>query len=597
MFTSVIKEFSSVAAERPTKAAICQGGEVITYRKLETKASCLADALRAAGVAASTPVGLCVEQSIAFVVGALGIIKCGAAYVPLDPASPTARLDFMIHDAGISRVVTTSRQQSRVRAKAQMLLLDGLTSSALDPSVEDVKPEQLAYVMYTSGTTGTPKGVEITHGSVANLVRWCRRAFQVVPADRTTLFAPVGFDAAVRELWPHLTSGCTLVIPPEDLLRNPEQLQKWLILNEITISYLPTVLASRLVRMSWPTQAKLRYVYTGGDALRDYPIQGLPFRFVNEYGPAECTVFASSAIVPSIGNSTQPPTIGRPIDGVQIYLLDDDLAEVSSGETGEIYIGGEGLARGYRNNPELTSQRFVQGIHGESRGKRIYKTGDLGRYTVDGELSFMGRNDDQIKIRGYRIECGEVETSINQVEAIRASAVVKRLYGPSDYRLVAYVVADTDGKLTREELRGFLRARLPEYMIPDEFVQVSDLPVTSNGKIDKAKLPDPQDGFTIRNTEVSESIVERDLLLMLEKLLGVRQVGRQDNIFYLGGNSFIAMQLIAQIKRVFKVTLTPRDIFAKPTSAALAIQIEEMILTRLATAGLESRTHQVSKIT
>jgi amino acid adenylation domain-containing protein len=584
MFTSVIKEFSSVVAGRPKKAAICQGGDVITYGELEEKASCLAHALRAAGVVPSSAVGLCVEQSIAFVVGTLGILKCGAAYVPLDPASPSTRLDFMIQDAGISLVVTTSRQQSRVRLKAQMLLLDGLTSTAFDSSVENLQPEQLAYVMYTSGTTGTPKGVEITHGSLANLVRWCRRAFQVVPDDRTTLFAPVGFDAAVRELWPHLTSGCTLVIPPEDLLRNPEQLQEWLILNEITISYLPTLLASRLVRMSWPANTRLRYVYTGGDALRDYPIQGLPFRFVNEYGPAECTVFASSAIVPSNGNPTQPPTIGRPIDGVQIYLLDDDLAEVPAGQTGEICIAGEGLARGYRNNPELTSQRFVQGINGESRGKRIYKTGDLGRYTVDGDLSFQGRTDDQVKIRGYRIECGEVETSINQVEGVRASATVKRLHGTSDHRLVAYVVANAGVKLTREGLRGSLRTRLPEYMIPDEFVQVSALPVTSNGKIDKARLPDPHGGITIRNTEVSESAVERQLIIILQNLLGVRQVGRQDNIFYLGGNSFVAMQLIAQIKRVFNVILTPRDIFTKPTSAQLALEIEQVIMTRMAAA-------------
>lgn len=584
MFTSVVKEVSSIAAERRTQAAICHGDAVITYRELEVKAASLSYALRAAGVVRSSVVGLCVEQSIDFVTGALGIIKCGAAYVPLDPASPSARLDFMIQDAGISRVVTTSQQQSRMRLETQVLLLDSLASSALDQVVEDLNPEELAYVMYTSGTTGKPKGVEITHGSLANLVRWCRRAFQVVPGDRTTLFAPVGFDAAVRELWPHLTSGCTLVIPPEGLLRNPEQLQEWLISNEITISYLPTLLASRLVRMSWPSHTKLRYVYTGGDALRDYPVQGLPFRFVNEYGPAECTVFASSAIVPSLSNPTRPPTIGRPIDGVKIYLLDDHLAEVPAGEAGEIYIGGEALARGYRNNPELTSRSFIQGIHGESRGRRIYKTGDLGRYTDDGELCFVGRNDDQVKIRGYRIECGEVETSINQVEGVRESAVVKRKCGASDYRLVAYVVVDADRKLTREQLRAFLRTRLPEYMIPDEFVQLSELPVTSNGKIDKTRLPDPHDGITIRNTEVSESAVERQLIPILQNLLDVSQVGRQDNIFYLGGNSFIAMQLIAQVKRVFKVTLTPRDIFTKPTSAELALEIEQVIMTRMAAA-------------
>jgi amino acid adenylation domain-containing protein len=584
MFTSIIKSFNSVAAEQPTRPAVCQDGKVITYGELDAKATCLAHALRTADVGSSSLVGLCLEQSIDFVVGALGIIKCGAAYVPLDPALPSARLDFMIHDAGIGGIVTASHHKSRVSPGVPMLLMDSLPSSALDLPPVDPKPDQLAYLMYTSGTTGKPKGVEITHRGLANLVQWCRKAFRVVPADRTTLFAPVGFDASVRELWPHLTSGCTLVIPPEGLLRNPEELQEWLVLNEITISYLPTLLASRLVRMSWPEGAKLRYVYTGGDALRDYPIRGLPFLFVNEYGPAECTVFACSGIVPDLGNSMQPPSIGRPIDGARIYLLDDELAEVPAGETGEIYIGGEGLARGYRNNPELTNRSFIQGIHGESRGKRIYKTGDLGRYNGDGELSFLGRNDDQVKIRGYRIECGEVETSINQLEGVQASAVVKRKFGASDYRLVAYVVASADGKLTRETLRGLLRARLPEYMIPDEFVQMGELPLTSNGKIDKASLPDPHDGITIRNTEVSESAVERQLILILQNLLGVRQVGRKDNIFYLGGNSFVAMQLIAQIKRVFKITLTPRDIFTKPTAADLALEIEQVIMTRMTAA-------------
>jgi acyl-coenzyme A synthetase/AMP-(fatty) acid ligase/acyl carrier protein len=344
--------------------------------------------------------------------------------------------------------------------------------------------------------------------------------------------------------------------------------------------------------MSWPERTKLRYVYTGGDALRDYPVPGLPFCFVNEYGPAECTVFASSAIVSPRSNPAHPPTIGRAIDGAQIFILDEDLAEVSQGETGEIHISGEGLARGYRNNPELTSRRFILGVQGESRGKRIYKTGDLGRYSVDGEIAFLGRNDDQVKIRGYRIECGDVETSINQIEGIIGSAVVKRQFGASDYRLVAYVATSIEREFKREELREFLRARLPEYMIPEEFVQMRELPVTSNGKVDKARLPDLSDSQVIRNAEEGESVVERHLILMLQKLLGVQQVGRHDNIFLLGGNSFISMQLITQIKRDFRVTLTPREVFAKPTLAELASQVEKVITAHIAKRELHQAIQQ-----
>jgi amino acid adenylation domain-containing protein len=594
MFTAITEVFSSVAAERPAQIAISQEGSFLTYGELETRGNRLAWALREAGVGSTSVVGLCAARSTDYVIGALGILKAGAAYVPLDPGLPLARFDFMIQDAGVCCVVTTSRQQSGRRLGGRVLLVDDVAEDPSRPELSHVKvdPEQLAYVMYTSGTTGTPKGVEITHRGVANLVQWCRRAFQIVPTDRTTLFAPVGFDAAVRELWPHLTSGCTLHVPPDGLLRDPDELQDWLVRNDITISYLPTLLAGRLVRMSWPERTKLRYVYTGGDALRDYPVPGLPFCFVNEYGPAECTVFASSAIVSPRSNPAHPPTIGRAIDGAQIFILDEDLAEVSQGETGEIHISGEGLARGYRNNPELTSRRFILGVQGESRGKRIYKTGDLGRYSVDGEIAFLGRNDDQVKIRGYRIECGDVETSINQIEGIIGSAVVKRQFGASDYRLVAYVATSIEREFKREELREFLRARLPEYMIPEEFVQMRELPVTSNGKVDKARLPDLSDSQVIRNAEEGESVVERHLILMLQKLLGVQQVGRHDNIFLLGGNSFISMQLITQIKRDFRVTLTPREVFAKPTLAELASQVEKVITAHIAKRELHQAIQQ-----
>jgi amino acid adenylation domain-containing protein len=584
MFPNVGSLFSSVAAAQPERAAVVQAGSALSYGELEAKANRLAYELRSAGVVAGTLVGICIEQSIDFVVGVVGIIKCGAAYVPLDPASPPARLELMIRDSGISCVVTNSHHQGWLKFHGRTLLIDTLTfcSSATGLKKMEAQPDQLAYLMYTSGTTGTPKGVEITHRSLANLVQWCRRAFEIVPADRTPLFAPIGFDAAVRELWPHLTSGCTLFIPPEGLLRTPEELCQWIVENEITITYLPTPVASRLVRMSWPDCTKLRYVYTGGDALRDYPIPGLPFRFVNEYGPAESTVFASSYTVPALRNPKQSPPIGRPIDGVQIYILDENLAEVPPGVGGEICIGGEGLARGYHDKPELTDQSFVQGIQGASRGMRIYRTGDLGRYNVDGNIEFIGRNDEQVKIRGYRIECGEIETCINQLDGVRGSAVVKQAYGVSDDRLIAYIVPAQGVEMTREGLRSFLQSRLPVYMIPEEFIQMSELPITGNGKIDKRALPDPQHGVRIRNTEVSDSVVERHLIMMLQKLLGVEQVGRHDNIFLLGGNSFIAMQLIARIQADFDIRLTPQSVFAKPTAADLALEIEHVILTRIA---------------
>jgi amino acid adenylation domain-containing protein len=595
LFTSVLKSFNTTAAEHSTRVALCHDGVAVTYQELDTKATSLAGALRSAGVASSSLVGICMEQSIDFVVGVLGIIKCGAAYVPLDPSSPPARLEFMVDDAALSCIVTSFRYKRQLSTKVPTLLIDDLghVPPAADLATIELKPEDLAYVMYTSGTTGQPKGVEITHGGLANLAQWCERAFQIVPADRTTLFAPVGFDAAVRELWPHLICGCTLVIPPEGLLRNPEELQTWLVLNRITISYLPTLLASRLVRVPWPADTSLRYIYTGGDALRDYPIPELPFRFVNEYGPAECTVFATSTIVPSLPDPTQPPSIGRAIEGVQIFILDENLVEVSQGETGEIYIGGQGLARGYRNNQELTDRSFLYGASGESQAKRIYKTGDLGRRTATGEIAFMGRNDDQVKIRGYRIECGEVETAIGLVAGVNGCSVVKRQYGDSDYRLVAYIVARPGLELTRDGLRQFLKSRVPEYMIPDEFVRIAEMPLTDNGKIDKRALPDPRESVKIVNKEVWDSPLERHLILILQRLLNVDQVGRLDNLFMLGGDSFAAMRLIAEVERDFDVRLTPQTVFSKPSLAELAMEIEQIIVarngdTKLTTRGVET---------
>jgi amino acid adenylation domain-containing protein len=584
---SVPELVSLQARATPGALAVAAGGQALTYGELEAQANQLAHHLRGLGVGREVRVGLCLDRSVSMVVGALGILKAGGAYIPLDPAYPPERLAFMLTDAQAPVIVTRRELAERLPAgKWQVVSLDGdapeIVRQSSEPLPEGVAAGDLAYVIYTSGSTGQPKGVEITHGSLLNLVTWHQKTFEVTPEDRATQQASPGFDAAVWELWPYLTAGASVHFPDEATRMAPELLRDWLLAQRITISFVPTPMTERLLGLEWPSKAPLRMLLTGGDALHHYPSVALPFLVVNNYGPTECTVVATSGIVPP-GAGPEAPTIGRPIANTDVYILDENLQQVAPGTPGELCIGGLGLARGYLNRPDLSAEKFVMNPFNGASGGRLYRTGDRARYLPDGQIAFMGRMDELIKIRGFRIEPNEIITVLNRHAGVEASVVVAREDAAGDKRLVAYIVPAPKSQVSETELRDFLGKYLPEYMLPTAFVRLESLPLTPNGKVDRAALPAPNGASGGRDAAfvAPRSPVEERLSEILAKLMSLEQVGVNDNFFLLGGHSLLGTQVIARVRDVFRVELPLRTLFDSPTIADLSREIEQLIFAKL----------------
>ena len=440
----VPKLIATQARQGRDRIALATDVEELSYGRLEHCATQLANHLRSLGAGPEMLVALCFERSPQFVIAALAIMKCGAAYLPLDSAHPTERLRFIVEDAGARLLITNKFFADRfVDLNVRVIDLDAAKSAisaqpAMAPD-EELELDHLAYVIYTSGSTGEPKGVEITHRNLSNLVAWHVRAFALDESTRATFQAGVGFDAAVWEIWPHLAIGAAIYLPNESTRLSANALRDWLVDHQITISFVSTAIAEQLIALPWPKETALQFLLTGADTLHRYPPPDLPFALVNNYGPTECTVVATSGVIQANANREMLPPIGFPIDNVRIYICDDQLHEVPAGAIGEIYIGGAGVARGYRNRPDLTARCFLADPF-SSEGGRLYRTGDLGRRLSNGEIAFLGRSDDQIKIRGYRIELGEINSVLNQQPSVQASVVIAREDVPGDKRLVAYVV-------------------------------------------------------------------------------------------------------------------------------------------------------------
>ena len=585
---------SHQAWENPGHMAVGDGSMQLTYGELDDRANQLAHHLKRLGVAANTAVAVCVRRSPLAALASLAVMEAGAAYLPIDPNYPRERLSFILTDSGARIVLSDSTVAGRLpEGSWRLILLDREEVAGRTPTdgqTTQICPDHLSYVIYTSGSTGTPKGVEITHENLLNLVFWHQKAFAVTSDDRATQFASLGFDAAVWELWPYLTAGAAVHITPEEVRSSPELLKDWLIDQEITITFAPTALAERLIMLDWPANTKLRFLLTGADTLHHYPRSGLPFALINNYGPTEATVVATSGCVaPEKSDAHQRPPIGRPIDGTEIYIVDESLNPVPRGEVGELCIGGAGVARGYVNSPELTARKFVQNRFATQLGARLYRTGDLARYLPDGQIEYVGRMDNLIKIRGYRVEPNEIITILDTHPAIQASAVIER-GETNNQRLLAYIVVNhAQGRPTLAELRDLLRSRLPDYMIPAVFVVVPDLPLTPNGKLDREALP-PPDATNIlldENYLAPRTVLEEKLSALVANLLDVALVGVNDNLFLIGGHSLFGTQLIARIRDIFGVELPLRSVFESPTPAQLAQEIERLIVTKLDTMNEE----------
>ncbi|MDQ2741200.1 MAG: non-ribosomal peptide synthetase [Chloroflexota bacterium] len=579
---------SRQAAATPGAPALIDGDRTLTYAELHARAVHLAQHLRTLGVGPEVLVGLCVARSAGMVVGALGILMAGGAYLPLDSTYPPERLGFMLADAQVPVLVSEPGLVDRLPAGAwQTVALDvGEALSHPVPMValpEDLTPEHLAYVIYTSGSTGRPKGVEVTHRSLLNLVHWHRETFAVTSADRATQLVSPSFDATVWEIWPYLTVGATVYFAGDETRVSAERLRDWMVEQGITISFLPTLLAERAIELAWPAATALRVMLTGADTLHHYPPPGLPFALVNNYGPTEATVVATSGRVLPEAHPSDRPSIGRPIAGVQVYLLDGQMQRVTTGEPGELYIGGAGVARGYLNRPALTAERFISNPFSAVPGDQLYKTGDRAYSLPDGRLAFIGRADDQIKLRGCRIEPGEIVAALNQHAGVQASAVVAREETPGDPRLVAYLVLSAGAEPSAAALREHLATRLPDYMVPSTLVCLPALPLNASGKVDRASLPAPDETNILpaSDRDAPRTPLEERVAAILAELLEVERVGVHDNFFLLGGHSLLATQVIMWVNATFGVELPMRVLFDAPTVARLAAEIERRIIACL----------------
>jgi amino acid adenylation domain-containing protein len=512
-------------------------------------------------------VGVSLERSFEYVIAVLAVWKAGGAYVPVDLEWPEERRAFVLEDARAAVVIGAG-----LKVDVRHVLKKAASA--------EITRENLAYIIYTSGSTGKPKGVEVTHGNLLNLVFWHRRAFGVTAEDRASHVAGLAFDAVVWELWPYLSAGASVALADATTRTSPELLREWLAAEGITISFVPTALMEPMLTAEWPVKTALRYLLTGADTLHRYPEAGLPFQVVNNYGPTECTVVATSGVVkPSYVSGR--PAIGAAIANTQIYLLNENREPVKAGETGEIYIGGTSVARGYRNQPQLTAERFVENPFSPAVDARMYRTGDLGAMMPEGQIAFLGRADNQEKIRGHRIEPDEIVSVLERHPKVSSAAVVGR-GNACGRQLVGYVVPAGQGPRSRE-LREFLSKELPEYMIPSRFVRIAALPLTANGKLDRGALPEPTAENALDTTvyRAPESAMEIKIASILEELLRVKRVGLEDNFFLLGGHSLLGTQLVLRVRERFGVMLTLRDLFMAQTVGNLSDEIERQLIARL----------------
>jgi amino acid adenylation domain-containing protein len=562
----------------PDSIAVRAHDGTLTYRELWQRAERLARHLHRLGVRPGDLVGQCVERSASLVVGALAAFRAGAAYVGTDPAYPDERLRWMLDDADVAAVVTDRRNAGRMLGDRATVVLDAGGELPADVTAADDGPlpapprsADLAYVVYTSGSTGHPKGVMIEHGGLANLIGWHSAAFGVTDADHCTQIASPGFDAAVWEVWPALAAGATLHVVPEGLRRDPLGLRDWMIDEGITVSFVPTAIAEGLIAVPWPTNAPLRYLLTGGDALTRRPAANLGFELVNNYGLSETAVVATSGTVAADGSA--PPSIGRPIDGVLAEVVDDALTPVAPGEPGELLIGGVMVARGYLHRDDLTAERFLD----DARG-RWYRTGDRVALRPDGGLDFLGRADDQLSLRGFRVEPAEIVTALDAHPAIDSSAVLGGGAPGADVELVAYIVAGDGGRPDDAALSASVGARLPDYMVPARYVWLPELPLTSHGKLDRdalrAAVPEDRPPAAAATARQPETSIQRTVASVVAELLSVEEVGTDENFFLLGGHSMLGAQLIVRLEDLLGVEISLRYLFDHPTPAEIAEEVK-----------------------
>ena len=560
-------------------------GRTLSYADLNENANRLARHLRALGAPTDGPVAILLERSPELITAVYATLKAGAAYVPLDAASPTSRLAGILRDAR-KPVLITSRglldtMPELAEAASAVVLVDEHAAIIASQSSENldlpVHPAQLAYVIYTSGSTGRPKGVQVPHGALAAYAASCVGRFGLSPADRVLQFASIAFDTAVEEIYPALASGAALVLRDDAMAAGAVTFLDACIRHGITVLDLPTAfwheLTARVTADALPVPPALRLVIIGGEkALAPRAAEWLAaapaVRLLNTYGPTEATVVATETEIRS-GDDFDDVRIGTPVPGAEAYVLDPAMRLLPSGVVGELYLGGTGLARGYVADASLTADRFVPNPFSTEGGARLYRTGDLARFDADGRLLFVGRADRQVKLRGFRIEPSEIEAALVAHADVLDAAVIVREDTPGDQRLVAYVV--TAAGAQAPALRRFLQDRLPEHMIPSAYVTLDELPRNTQGKIDRAALPRPSGERQAEEAYVAPLAgVEQAIAAIWADVLGVDRVGATDNFFDQGGHSLLLLRVHARLQKELGGTLTVVDLFRYPTVRTLA---------------------------
>jgi amino acid adenylation domain-containing protein len=576
---------AAAAAAAPDSIALLSPhtGTQMTYGELDSASNNLASHLISRGVGRETPVAVCLDRSFHYVIAALAAWKAGGAYLPIDSSWPESRREAIIADSGAHVLIFRCAGASSAPHVIDVdrhpeLFLPGDAS----PIGISLRREDLAYINYTSGTTGVPKGVEITHGNLLNLVSWHRRAFEITPSDRTSHVAGLAFDAAVWELWPHLAAGATVVLVDPEIRTSPDLLRQWLIAQRISVAFVPTTLADPMLTAPWPQQTDLRLLLTGSDTLHRFPADDLPFAVVNNYGPTECTVVATSGAIRGTAGQSTRPDIGVPVQQTQIHILDENRSPVAEGEIGEIYIGGCNVGRGYRNQPQVTAERFVPDTFSSRPDALMYRTGDMGRFSAGGRIEFHGRVDGQEKIRGHRVEPDEVAGMLMRHPEVR-NCVVIGFGDATERQLAAYIVPQAGTRPEPGLLREFLSTQLPDYMIPAVFMRIDEVPLNANGKLDRSALPLPsrQLAGECAPFRAPASPIEKALAAILCELLKLDRVGTEDNFFLLGGHSLLGAQLVIRARQRFGIDLTLRNLFEAPTAGQLADVVERLFVQKI----------------
>jgi len=569
----------------PDAVAVSFYDDYLTYNQLNRKANQLAHHLSTLGVGPDVLVGICMERSLEMVIGLLGVLKAGGAYLPLDPTYPAERLAFMLEDAQAPVLLTQQRLKEVLpahRAASVYLDSDWDTIAQEDDTnlIGNVQPRHLAYVIYTSGSTGRPKGVMIPHQGLVNYLSWCTQAYAAADGQGTLVHSPLGFDLTVTSLFSPLLVGQKAILLPED--KGTEALHEALDNNSDVTLVKITPAHLKLLSQTLPigNAAKARTLVIGGEALLAEDVSfwrtyAPATRLINEYGPTETVVGCSIYEVPATASLSGPISIGRPIANTQLYILDEHRQPVPINVPGELYIGGAGIARGYLNRPELTAERFIPHPWSTEPNARLYKTGDLARYRADGNIEFLGRLDHQVKIRGFRIELGEIETVLELHSAVRKAIVVAHEASPGDTRLVAYIRPKEGQAVTEEDLQTYVGDHVPNYMIPSAIIELDAFPLTANGKIDRRALPAPD--YTRRSKQItaSRTPTEEIIAQTWSKVLSVPYISIDDDFFALGGHSLLAMRVIASLRTDFSVELPLRSFFDAPTVAQLAQLIDQ----------------------